>query len=125
MDLALPKVEKKIVKVEQFSHKCYFLNSFKHNLHGENMQLNSLVDWIISLGTHLEKQDTLSIYQNKSPSNLMHNLDYIKIQNNDILRSLGLTKTNSNYFKDLDSKYTKITQLLEEIKQLIITWLVA
>ena len=51
----------------------------------------------------------------------MHNLDYIKIQNNDILRSLGLTKTNSNYFKDLDSKYTKITQLLEEIKQLIIT----
>ena len=44
MDLALPKVEKKIVKVEQFSHKCYFLNSFKHNLHGENMQLNSLVD---------------------------------------------------------------------------------
>ena len=111
LDLALPRIEKKIVKVEQIFHKCYFSKTFKHNLHGENMQLNSSIDLVISLGFHLENQD-----KNKNPGNLMMNLDYIKTQNNDILKSLGLTKNNSNYFKDLDNKYTKIIQLLEKIK---------
>ena len=75
LDLTLPIIEKKIIKKEQFSHKCYFLETFNHNLHGENMQLNSLVDLIISLGTHLENQDT----HISNPNTLLKNLDYIKI----------------------------------------------
>ena len=101
LDLALPKVEKKISK-NQFSHKCYFLETFKHNLHGENMQLNFLVDFLISLGTHLENQKI----HTPNLNNLLRNLDYIKTQNNDILKSLGLTEKH-NYFKDLETKYTK------------------
>ena len=43
----------------------------------------------------------------------MHNLDYIKNQNNDYLRTLGATKNNSSSInlKDLDNKYTIIKQL--------------
>ena len=33
LDLALPKIEKKIVKLDQFSHKCYFTKTYKHTLH--------------------------------------------------------------------------------------------
>ena len=117
LDLALPIVEKKVIKKAQFSHKCYFLKTFKHNLHGKNMQLNSLVDLIISLGTHLENQDT----HISNPSTLLINLDYIKTQNNDILKSLVLTENHSNYLIDLENKYTKIIRLLEEVKHLIIT----
>ena len=117
LDLALPRVEKKIIKKDQFSHKCYFLETFKHNLYGENMQLNSLVDLIISLGTHLKCQDI----HTSNPGNILKNLDYIRTQNNDILKFLGSTKNNSNYFKDLENKYTKILKLLEELKLLIIT----
>ena len=74
------------------------------------MQLNSLVDLIISLRTRLEEQYKHSISRNESSSDLMHNLDYIKNQNNDIQRSLSITKSNSNSInlKDLDNKYTKI-----------------
>ena len=82
MDLALTRVEKKIVKIEQFSHKCYFLKPFKHNLHGENMQLNSLVDLVISLGFYLENQ---GIHNTKNLGNLMIDFDYIKTQDKDIL----------------------------------------
>ena len=81
------------------------------------MQLNSLVDLIIPLGTHLKNKNTHISNSNM----LLINLDYIKTQNNDILKSIGLTKNNSNYFKALDNKCTKILQLLDEIKQLIIT----
>ena len=52
------------------------------------MQLNSLVDLIISLGTHLENQGI----HTSNPGNLLRNIDYIKTQNNDILKSLGSTK---------------------------------
>ena len=99
LDLALPTVEKKIIKKEQFSHKCYFSKTFKHNLHGENMQLNSVVNLIISLGTHLENKNT----HIPNSNTLLINLDYIKTQNNDILKSLGL-KEKHNYFKDLETK---------------------
>ena len=116
LDLALPTVEKKIIRKEQFSHKCYFLETFKRNLYGENMQLNSLVDLLISLGTHLENKNT----HISNSNTLLINLDYIKTQNNDILKSLGLTE-KYNYFKDLETKYTKIIRLLEEIKHMIIT----
>ena len=74
LDLALPTEENKIIKKEQFSHKCYFLETFKHNLHGENMQLNSMVDLIISLGTHLENKNTHIL----NSSTILINLDYIK-----------------------------------------------
>ena len=116
LDLAIPTVEKKVIGKEQFSHKCYFLETFKHTLHGENMQLNSLVDLIIPLGTHLKNKNTHISNSNM----LLINLDYIKTQNNDILKSLGLTD-KQNYFKDLETKHTKIIRLLEEIKHLSIT----
>ena len=74
LDLALPRVEKKIIKKDQFAHKCYFLETFKHNLYGENMQLNSLVDLIISLVAHLENQET----HTSKPGNILKNLDYIR-----------------------------------------------
>ena len=84
LDLAIPTVEKKVIKKEQFSHKCYFFETFKHTLHGENMQLNSLVDLLISLGTHLENRNTPT----SNSRTLLINLDYIKTQNNDILKAL-------------------------------------
>ena len=117
LDLALPTVEKKIIKKEQCSHKCYFLETFKHNLHGENMQLNSSVDLIISLGKHLKNKNT----HTSNSNTLLINLDYIKTQNNDILKSLGLTRNHPDYFNNLETKYTEIIRLLEEIKHLIIT----
>ena len=83
LDFALPSKAKKIIKKEQFSHKCYFLETFKHTLHGENMQLNSLVDLIISLQTHIQNKNT----HISNSNTLLINLDYIKAQNNDILKS--------------------------------------
>ena len=123
LNLALPRIEKKIVKAEKFTRKCYSEIPFKHNQHGENMQLNSIVDLIISLGTHLEEHGKHNMSRNESSSDVMHNLDYIKNQNNNVLKILGTTKSNSSSInlKDLDKKYTKIKQLLEEIKQLIVT----
>ena len=116
LDLALPNETKKIIKKEQFSHKCYFLETSKHTLHGENMQLNSLVDLLISLGIHLGNKNTPMLNCNT----LLRNLDYIKTQNHDILKVLGTTE-KYDYFKDLETKYTKIIKLLEEIKHLIVT----
>ena len=115
LDLALPNETKKIIKKEQFSHKCYFLETFKHTLHGKNMELNSLVDLLISLGTHLENRNT-PISNSRT---LLINLDYIKTQNNDILKALGVAEKH-HYFKDLETKCIKIIRLLEEIKYLII-----
>ena len=66
------------------------------------MQLNSLVDLIISLQTHIQNKNT----HISNSNTLLINLDYIKAQNNDILKSLGLTEKH-NYFKDLETKYTK------------------
>ena len=47
--------------------------------------------------------------RNKISRDLMHNLDYIKNQNNDILRSLCATKNNSSSInlKDLTINFQK------------------
>ena len=48
LNLAMPKIYRKITKVEQFTHNCYFTNQFKHNMHGEStVKLNSRYDNII------------------------------------------------------------------------------
>ena len=123
LDLVLPKIEKKIIKIEQFTHKCYFANSFKHNMHGDNMQLHSIIHMIISLGMYLEEQGKRSLPKHEISRDLHYNLEYIKIQNNDILGTLRATKNNSSSHsrKELDNKYNKIKQFLEEIKHLIAT----
>ena len=37
LDLTLPMTNRrKITKVEQFTHNCYFSNQLKHNMHGDN-----------------------------------------------------------------------------------------
>ena len=121
LDIALSRTKKKIIKIEQFTHKCYFVNLFKHNMHGDNPQLNSIIDMLISLGTHLEEQGKTSLPKNKISSNLHYNIEYDKSQNNDIRRIIGATKSNfssSHNLRDLDKRYNEIKQLLEEIKHL-------
>ena len=116
LDLALTTKTEKVIKKEHFSHKCYFLETYKHTLHSDNMQLNSLVDLLISLGVHLE----LTNKPRLNYDTLLRNLDYIKTQNHDILKVLGKTE-KYDYFKDLETKHIKIIKLLEEIKHLTIT----
>ena len=124
LDLALPETNRKITKIEQFTHKCYFNNQFKHSMHGENPQLNSIIDLIISLGIHLGKQE-----KNISPKaiisqEVLFNLEYIKNQNTDVLRTIGFNKNNCLNLQNLrriEGKYNQIEQLLREIKQLIKT----
>ena len=56
LNLAIPIVNRKVTKLYQFRHNCYFNNQFKHNIHGENPHLNSIKDILILLGLNLEKQ---------------------------------------------------------------------
>ena len=56
LDLAIPNVDRKVTRLDQFRHNCYFNNQFKHNTHGENPHSNSITDILISLGLNLEKQ---------------------------------------------------------------------
>lgn len=58
LDLAIPNNCKKITKLEQFRHKCYFNKTntnFHHELHSDNAQLNTIIDLLVSLGINLGK----------------------------------------------------------------------
>ena len=45
------------------------------------MQLNSLIDLILSLGVHLEGQyENIDKSKSITPNNLLFNLDYVKTQ---------------------------------------------
>ena len=124
LDLALREINRKIAKVEQFTHKYYFNNQFKHSMHGENPQLNSIIDLIISLGTHLGKQEKNISPKAITSQEVLFNLEYIINQNTDVLRTIGFNRNNSPNLQNLrriEEKYNQIEQLLREIKQLIKT----
>ena len=123
LDLALPETNRKITKIEQFTHKCYFNNQFKHSMHEENLQLNSIIDLIISLGTHLGKQEKNISPKAITSQEVLFNLEYIKNQNTDVLRTIGFNRNDSPNLQNLkrEGKYNQIEQLLREIKQLIKT----
>ena len=114
LDLTIPKVDRQVTKLEQFTHKCYFTNQFKHNIRSDNPQLNTIIDMLISLSTHLEKQDKdnplIDMKRNLSQK-LVHNMEYVKNQNNDIIKAIGQRKNTSlgpNILIDLDKKYKEI-----------------
>ena len=118
LDLALPMTNRKITKIEQFIHNCYFTNQFRHNMHGENPQLNSIIHLVISLGIHLGKQDKNNPPHAGISQEVFYNFEYIKNQNNDILGIIGANKNNSSNlqnFKRLDEKYNQIKQLLKKL----------
>ena len=54
---------------------------------------------------------------------MLFNLEYIKNQNADVLRTIGFNRNNSPNLQNLrrEGKYNQIEQLLREIKQLIKT----
>ena len=93
-------------------------------MHGENPQLNSIIDLVISLGIHPGKQDKSIPSKRLIPQELFYRLEYIKNQNNDILRIMGSNSndlSNLHNLRKLDEKSNEIKQLIEEIKQLIKT----
>ena len=100
LDLAIPKVDRKVTKVDQFTDKCYFTNQFRHNMHSDNPQQNTIIDTLIALGLNLEKQSKdlteihNSIYENtifkrNRLQELFHNIEYIKNQSNDIVKIIS------------------------------------
>ena len=124
LELAIPKIERRITRIEQFTHNSYFTNQFKHNMHGDNPQLNSIIDTIISLGIQLEKQDKNIPIKRETSQELFYNLEYVKNQNNVIIRTIGSNRNgllNLHNLRELDKRYNEIKQLLQEIKQLIKT----
>ena len=78
LDLALPMTNRKITKIEQFTHNCYFTNQLIHNMHGENPQLNSIIDLVISLGIHIGKQEKNSSPKAIIAREVLYNLEYTK-----------------------------------------------
>ena len=36
LDLAMPKIDRKVTRIDQFTHKYYFNNQFKRNIHSDN-----------------------------------------------------------------------------------------
>lgn len=107
LDLAIPNNSKKVVKLEQFRHKCYFntsKNNFHHTIHQENAQLNTITDHLISLGinlgkyhhhiTNLNNQSNTDLIARNRIRNLLHrNIEYIKNQNTDLIKCLGEIKS--------------------------------
>lgn len=148
LDLAISNIGRKIVKLEQFKHKCYFnnyKNIFHHSMHQENSQPNTTFDLLISLGINLGKYhhnminlnnqiNTDQVARNRIINLLRCNIEYIKNQNNDLIKSLREIKklahkqaildvinwTQNNTIR-LDNKYQEIKHSLDELKQLIVT----
>ena len=66
---------------------------------------------LISLRTHLEEQGKTKLPKIEISCNLHYNLEYVKNQNNDIIKTIGATKNNLHNFKKLDKRYNEIKQL--------------
>ena len=72
----------------------------------------------------MEKQNKNNPAKKATPQELLFSLEYIKNENNDILKIMGSNKNNLSSLhnvRKLDEKYNVIKQLLEEIKKLIKT----
>ena len=67
------------------------LELLNSNIDLVEMYLKPLNKYFIQTCIKLEKHGKHYLSRNKSSSELMYNLDYIKNQNNDILRTLGTT----------------------------------
>lgn len=107
LNLELSDQQKTLIKIKNNSLVCNFNTSYNHELHGENSQLNNLIDLIINLGENLNYYQTKlnllleknlnsrqerfeeikTIILNKNPKT--KNLDYIKDQNSIILEKLS------------------------------------
>ena len=97
------------------------------------------MNMLITLGVSLEKQDkylvkiNTYIHENIVSKNnmlkeLFNNIEYVKNQSNDIIRTLREIKSvlkNQNLLEkvmtNLGNRYREIRQLLEELKQAVIT----
>lgn len=112
LNLEISYHQKTLININSHSLNCNFSNIYKHELHGSNSQLNSLIDLIINLGESLnyyqnklnlilEKdlkdrkerfEDIKSILTYKKPKNKNH--DFIKDQNSVILEELAELQTD-------------------------------
>ena len=104
-------------------------------MHSDNPQLNTIIGMLISLGINLEKHDKYLteinnhmheniVSKNNILKELFYNIEYVKNQSNDIIKTIGERKVVSlghNILINLDIKYKEITQLLEELEQIVIT----
>ena len=80
MEIAIPKVDRKVTKLEQFKHNSYFTNQFKHNMHSDNPHLNTITDIWISLGLNLGKQvKYLTEINNQMRENIISKNNILKI----------------------------------------------
>ena len=83
LDLAVPKVDRKVTKLVQLKHNCYCSSQFKHNIHNDNPHLNTITYILISLSLNLEKQvKNLTEYSYQMKENI--------ILKNNILKELFL-----------------------------------
>ena len=135
LDLAIPTVDRKVTKLDQFRHNYYFTNQFKHNIHSDNSQLNTTVDMLIASGLNLEQEDKyLTEINNHIHENiisklnilkeLFYNIEYVNNQSNDVIKTIGERKDISlchNILINLDKKYKEIKHFSEELKQIVIT----
>lgn len=116
LDLAIPNIGIKIVKLEKFKHKCYFnnyKNSFHHSMHQENSQPNTIIDLLVSLGINLGKYhhnminlnnqiNTDLVARNRIINLLRCSIEYIKNENNDLIKPLGEIKKLTHKQEILD-----------------------
>lgn len=97
LDLLIQEETKRIVSLDKGTHNCYLRNSRaeKHFLHGEDFQLNNIIDLIIELGSTIDAENNrifniLEIIahsigeKNKMISKIEEKLDYLQKDNHSL-----------------------------------------
>ena len=130
LDLEIKNRSRNIITLDNHKHICYFQNTYKHILHSkEDKNYNSLIDLVISLGESLEKhkennsriiENLLESIKNKNKviKTLVENQDYLKEQNNKIIKRIKYLEELKQLKIEHKINTEKITkEVLEEIRQ--------
>jgi len=106
---------------------CRVKENFNHTLHTpDNIHLNSLTYFVISLGINLQKESitnkqllekliTELQIKTEEYKKYIHNLDYIKEQNNQILKEIKDIRKNTSQNLEVTSDIDKITNVINNL----------
>lgn len=116
----------KNINTENYSFICRIKDNCKHSLHTDNPHLNALTDLVINLGYNLQKDsiinkqllEKISVYTEEFKK-YSQNLDYIKDQNNQILKELKRSclekQTENIHNNNIQIEVDKITDAINKL----------
>lgn len=131
--LNLEFTEKNEVKINNnnYSFNCRFKEKHNHSLHSDNIHLNAITDLVINLGYNLQKESIrkqailekiLDIKHKEIEERrlIITNIDYIKEQNNQIIKELKEVRKNKEKITNVGEINSDIDKITEAINKLSI-----